>query len=66
MHSTASAGVQPGVAMQCRTPSVSAKERSNLPIMSEVRPLSTTSFRYFSQFGPMVLGKAFGSSPISR
>ena len=42
---TPSAGVQPGVAMQWRTPSSAAKFFSNRPIMSTVRPLSTTSCR---------------------
>src|SRR5581483_10407060 len=61
--SSASAGVQPGVARQCLTPSSRAKACSNRPVMSEERPVSTTSCRYFIAFGPIVRGNGLGSSP---
>ena len=62
---TASAGVQPGVAITCATPSASANARSNRPIMSHVRPLSTTSCRYVMQLGPIVRGNEVGRAPVS-
>ncbi len=55
--------MQPGVPMQCLTPSASRKAFSNRSGMSEVRPLAATSKRYFSVFGPISRGKMLGSLP---
>ena len=64
LREAGSAGVQPGVAMQCLTPRAAAKAASKRPTMPQVRPLSTTSCRYRAALGPIRRGKGLGNRPL--